>query len=47
MFIVHKSRRNKLPDACCSHQVRLEPLRWNIVKLWLPVNIIFVGMIGA
>lgn len=27
--------------------IRLEPIRWNVVKLWLPVNLIFVGMIAT
>mmetsp|Transcript_11149 Transcript_11149/g.19506 ORF Transcript_11149/g.19506 Transcript_11149/m.19506 type:complete len:352 (+) Transcript_11149:19-1074(+) len=25
----------------------VEPLKWNVVKLWLPVNLIFVGMIAT
>lgn len=25
----------------------VEPLRWKVVRVWLPVNLIFVGMIGA
>ena len=27
--------------------VRLEPWNTNIVKIWFPVNVIFVGMIGT
>ncbi|KAG2492123.1 hypothetical protein HYH03_009614 [Edaphochlamys debaryana] len=27
--------------------VQLQPLRWPIVRMWLPVNIIFVAMLGT
>ena len=27
--------------------VQLQPLRWELVKVWFPVNLIFVGMIGS
>lgn len=27
--------------------IKLEPLRWNIIKTWIPVNLIFVGMIAT
>ena len=27
--------------------LRLEPWNWNITKIWAPVNMIFVGMIGT
>ena len=26
--------------------VNLAPLRWDMVKLWMPVNLIFVLMVG-
>ncbi len=29
-----------------SRQV-VEPLKWRIVQLWMPVNLIFVGMIAS
>jgi hypothetical protein len=28
-----------------SGAVPTEPLTWNLIKVWLPVNIIFVGML--
>lgn len=35
-----------LVEACRSARlVRLEPLRWPLVKAWLPVNLLFVGML--
>lgn len=27
--------------------VQLQPLRWELVRIWFPVNLIFVGMIGT
>lgn len=27
--------------------VKVEPFNWQIIKIWVPVNIIFVGMIGT
>ena len=26
--------------------IKVEPLRWQIIKLWFPVNLIFVSMLG-
>lgn len=34
--------------ACHAYgAIRLEPLRWAIVRAWLPVNVIFVVMLGS
>lgn len=27
--------------------VKLQPLRWELIRVWFPVNLIFVGMIGT
>ena len=27
--------------------VKLQPLKWDLVRVWLPVNLIFVGMLGS
>ncbi len=27
--------------------VKLQPFKWELIKIWLPVNLIFVGMLGS
>ena len=38
-----------LPAYHCiaSYGLQVEPFSWGVVRVWLPVNVIFVGMIGT
>jgi GDP-mannose transporter len=35
----------KLCEICGLLRQPIEPLKWSIVKIWFPVNLIFVGML--
>lgn len=46
LLLYHCALAVALVEVCrAARLVRLEPLRWPLIRLWLPVNLLFVGML--
>ncbi len=37
----------KVAELCGFAHQPVQPLRWKLVRIWLPVNLVFVGMTGS